>query len=197
MEKLDDNVQGKYYLIGDSAMSFEMSKTFGTELILITLLTAIAIFVIVALTFKNLVLPAILVLIVQCGVYIVISIVGIQGMSLYYLALLMVECILMGSTIDYGILFTTYYLDCRKTMDIKNALKAAYRGSIHTIMTSGSILVIVTGVLSNYFPDPSVSEICRNISIGAFSASMLILFMLPGVLAAMDKFLIKRKKLTK
>lgn len=193
-EKLDDRAQGNYYLIGDSAMSYEMSKSFDSELAFITLLTAIAIFVIVALTFRNLVLPAILVLIVQCGVYIAVSVVGIQGLSLYYLALLMVECILMGSTIDYGILFTTYYLDCREIMDIKNSLKTAYRGSIHTIMTSGSILVIVTGVLSNYFPDPSVSEICRNISIGAFSAAMLILFILPGVLAAMDRFIIRRKK---
>ena len=196
IEKTNDRVQGKYYLIGDSAMSYEMSKSFDSELAFITLLTAVAIFVIVALTFKNLVLPAILVLIVQCGVYIAVTVVGIQGMSLYYLALLMVECILMGSTIDYGILFTTYYLDCRETMDIKSSLKIAYQGSIHTIMTSGSILVIITGVLSSYFPDPSVSEICRNISIGAFSAAMLILFILPGVLAAMDKF-IKKKKLIK
>ena len=137
-------------------------------------------------------LPAILVLIVQCGVYITVSVVGIQGLSLYYLALLMVECILMGSTIDYGILFTTYYLESRKTVDIKEALKIAYRGSIHTIMTSGSILVIVTGVLSSYFPDPSVSEICRNISIGALSAATLILFILPGILATMDKFIVKK-----
>lgn len=193
VEKLDGTVQGKYYLIGDSAMSYEMSQIFDSELTLITLLTAVAIFIIVALTFRNLVLPAILVLIVQCGVYITVSVVGIQGMSLYYLALLMVECILMGSTIDYGILFTTYYLECRETMDIKNSLKTSYRGSIHTIMTSGSILVIVTGVLSNYFPDPSVSEICKNISIGAFSAAMLILFILPGVLATMDKFIVKKK----
>lgn len=190
--KLDNAAKEKYYLIGGSAMSYEMSKIFDSELTLITLLTAVAIFVIVALTFRNLVLPAILVLIVQCGVYITVSVVGIQGLSLYYLALLMVECILMGSTIAYGILFTTYYLESRKTVDIKDALKIAYRGSIHTIMTSGSILVIVTGVLSSYFPDPSVSEICRNISIGALSAATLILFILPGILATMDKFIVKK-----
>lgn len=119
------NLSGKTMSIGEflgymvnQAMSYEMSKIFDSELTLITLLTA-AIFIIVALTFKNLALPAILVLIMQCGVYIAVSVVGIQGMKLYYLALLMVECILMGSTIDYGILFTTYYLDCRETMDIQ------------------------------------------------------------------------------
>lgn len=193
-EKLSGNTEGDYYFISDFAMSYEMSKTFGTELLLITLLTALAIFIVVALTFKNLALPAILVLIVQCGIYIAISIVGLQGMSMYYLTLLMVECILMGSTIDYGILFSTYYRDSRETMSVLDSLIAAYRGSIETIMTSGSILIIVTGVLSSYFPDPSTAQICRNISIGALSAVMLILFILPGVLAALDKFVKKRIK---
>lgn len=32
--------------------------------------------------------------------------------SMYYLALLIVECILMEATIDYGILFTNYYREC-------------------------------------------------------------------------------------
>lgn len=194
-EMLDGNVKGDYYFVSDSAMSYEMSKTFGTELMLITLLTALAIFIVVALTFKNLALPAILVLIVQCGIYIAISIVGLQGMSMYYLTLLMVECILMGSTIDYGILFSTYYRDSRETMSVLDSLIAAYRGSIETIMTSGSILVIVTGVLSEYFPDPSTAQICRNISIGALSAVILILFILPGVLAALDKFVKKKTKI--
>lgn len=193
-EKLGGNLKGDYYFISDSAMSYEMSKTFGTELTLITLLTALAIFIVVALTFKNLALPAILVLIVQCGIYIAVSVVGLQGMSMYYLTLLMVECILMGSTIDYGILFSTYYRDSRKTMSVLDSLIASYRGSIETIMTSGSILVIITGVLSEYFPDPSTAQICRNISIGALSAVVLILFILPGVLAALDKFVKKKAK---
>ena len=57
----------------------------------------------------------------------------------YGAARLALPTILMGSTIDYGILFSTYYRDCRETMDMCEALKAAYQGSIETIMTSESI----------------------------------------------------------
>lgn len=191
--ELDRILEGNYYLIGDSAMSYEMSHRFDKELVFITLLTAVAIFLVVAVSFRKFVLPLVLVLLVQCGVYITVTIIGIRGSGLYYLTLLMVECILMGSTIDYGILFSTYYREGRKKMNRKNSLINAYRGAIHTIMTSGSILVIVTGVLSQYFPDPSTAQICQNISIGALCASLLILFILPGILVTVDRFIVKKE----
>ena len=65
---------------------------------------------------------------------------------------------------------------------------------IHTIMTSGSILVIVTGVLGQYFPDPSTAQICQNISIGALCASLLILFILPGILVTVDRFIVRKER---
>lgn len=43
----------------------------------ITLLTAAAIFLIVALTFKSISIPAILVPLVQCGVYITVTVTGV------------------------------------------------------------------------------------------------------------------------
>lgn len=190
------NAQAKndIYLIGNSAMNYEMSQTFDKELALITLLTSLAIFVIVALSFRSIIIPLILVLLVQCGVYITITVIGLQGFSIYFLALLIVECILMGATIDYGILFTNYYIENRKTFDKKNALIAAYKGSIHTIMTSGLIMVLVTATISVLYDEPTIAQICRTISIGVLSAIILILFILPGLLAACDKLIIREKK---
>lgn len=185
---------GEIHLIGNSAMGYEMQKTFRKELGLITLLTIAAIFIIVCITFKSFSIPAILVLLVQCGVYMTVSFTGLIYGEMLYLALLIVECILMGATIDYGILLTNYYCEARRTMPIKDALKDAYEGSHHTILTSGLILVFVTAIVGNFFGDPTVSSIIRTISIGALSAVLLIMFVLPGVLAAFDKIIIRKKK---
>ncbi|MBQ9327722.1 MAG: MMPL family transporter, partial [Solobacterium sp.] len=189
----NDKMEGEYYFVGNSAMNYEMQKTFDNELLFITLLTALAIFLIVAITFKSLSIPLILVLLVQCGVYITISITGALNGSIYYLALLVVECILMGSTVDYGILLTNYYCEARKTMDVKDALKKAYSGSIHTIMTSGLILILVTAAVGGMFNNPTVNAIIKTISMGALCATILILFVLPGVLAACDKIVTKKR----
>lgn len=187
-----DKLDGEYYLVGNAAMNYEMQKTFDNELLFITLLTALAIFIIVAITFKSLSIPLILVLLVQCGVYITITITGALNGSIYYLALLIVECILMGSTVDYGILLTNYYCEARKTANVKEALKMAYAGSIHTIMSSGLILVLVTAAVGGMFNNPTVTSIVKTISMGALCATLLILFVLPGVLAACDKIVTKK-----
>ena len=189
-----DRLTGKYYLIGNSAMSYEMQGTFSGELWTITMLTAAAIFLIVLITSRSFIIPAILVLIVQCGVYITVTVIGWRGYQIYFLALLIVECILMGATIDYGILFTSYYRENRNHMDPPDALKAAYNGSIHSIMTSGLIIVLITGIFGNIYPDPTIAEICRTISTGALSAVLVILFMLPGLLAALDRLVVRGKR---
>lgn len=189
-----DNLENKYYFIGNTPMSYEMEQSFDKELLFITLLTAIAIFIVVAFTFRSLSIPALLVLLVQCGVYLTMTVNGLMGYSIYYLALLIVQCILMGATIDYAILFTNYYRESRKTMDIKEAIKAAYDGSIHTILTSGLIMIVVTGAIGLSPVDPTIAQICQTISIGALSATLLILLVLPGVVAALDKLTNKQKK---
>lgn len=194
-QKCNSAFSGEYYLIGSEPMAYEMSQTFESEHRFISLLTAIAIFIIVALTFRSFLIPLILVLIIQGGVYLTISLTGLQGNSIYYLAMLIVECILMGATIDYGILYASYYKEFRTTMSRGEALIAASNGSIHTILTSGLIMILVTGIVGYAFKNPTVGQICLTIAKGAFCTVILIVFILQGVIATFDK-LINRGKNT-
>lgn len=187
------HLQGEYHIVGSSAMYWEMQNGFSAEMLFISILTAAAIFTIVALTFRSLLIPLALVLIVLCGVYVTVAISGLKGDSLIYLAYIIVQCILMGATIDYGILFTNYYREKRKTLPVKEAINEAYNGSIHTILTSGLIMVLVTGIIGSFANSPAISPICITISLGATSVILLILFVLPGMLAALDKFIVKDK----
>ena len=194
IELCDEKLSGEHHLIGNSIMVDEMESGFGREQLIITLLTAVSIFIVVALTFRSLAVPAILVLIVQCGVFITISALGAIGGSMYYLALLIVECILMGATIDYGILFTSYYREMRAILPVKEAMVAAYKGSLHTILTSGTIMVLITAVIGPLFGNPTVEQIVRTLSVGCASAMFLILFILPGILALCDKIVVRKGK---
>lgn len=181
----------EYYLVGTSAMVSEMGATFEKEYLLITLITAIAIFLVVFIAFRKPVIPLILTLLVQCGVFITVTVIGGYTGSIYYLALLIVQSILMGATIDYGIVFCNFYKESRKTLDMSASLKAAYERSIHTIMTSGTILVLVLAVLGIFAPAVMITEVCITLSIGALVAIFLILFVLPGLTACFDRFIIK------
>ena len=113
---------------------------------------------------------------------------------MYYLALLIVECILMGATVDYGILFTSYYREMRAVLPVREALVSAYKGSIHTILTSGSIMVLITAVIGPLFGNPTIEQIVRTLAVGCASAIILILFVLPGILALCDRFTVGNRK---
>ncbi len=196
IEKTKDDLKKKVsevYVIGDSPMAYEMSQTFQGELDFITVLTMIAIFVVVAMTFKSLLIPFILVLLIQCAVYTTMGFISFSGDGVYFIALLIVQSILMGATIDYAILYTTYYVEHRKTMNIKDSVINSYNKSINTILTSSSILIIVTFMVA-IFSSGITAKICKTLSQGTLCAALLILILLPAMLAASDRIIIRKNK---
>ena len=192
LKEIIGNELQNFYIIGDSPMAYEMSQSFDNELNLITIITMIAIFIVVAITFKSAIIPTILVLTIQTAVYLTMGILSIIGENVYFISILIVQSILMGATIDYAILYTSYYLENRKDKKIKEAIIESYNKSIHTILTSSSILIIVTLIIAN-FASAIAAKICKTISEGTLCSTILILTLLPAVLAAFDK-LITRKK---
>jgi len=50
----------------------------------------------------------------------------------------------------------------------------------------------VTGIIGFSPVDPTIGQICQTIAIGALSATLLILLVLPGLLAAFDRFVTKK-----
>lgn len=183
-----------YYAIGESVMLSEMKAGFNKELLLVTLLTIAAIFLIVALTFRSLLLSAILVCTVMSGVFVNVVVNGIGGGSLLYIAYLIVQSILMGAAIDYGILFANYYRNKRVSMSISESITDTYRCALHTILTSGSILILVPAIMTFLVDEPTISAILQSIAVGAFVTVLLILFVLPGVLATCDRLIIRKRK---
>lgn len=184
---LSEHAGGSYYLVGESVMAWELSKSFGPEMDRMTLITAGAIFLVVLLTFRSIVTPAVLVLMIQTAVYITMVIIQIQGNSIFYLAFLMVQSILMGATIDYAIVYSKYYKEARKTMVVSDSIAHSYKNSINVTLTSSSIIIIVTLLLGFAFPNPTVGTICHTISMGNASALFMVLFLLPGILGALDR----------
>ena len=180
-----------FYIIGDSPMAYEMSKTFDNELNSITIITMIAIFIVVAITFKSAIIPTILVLIIQTAVYLTMGILSIVGENVYFISILIVQSILMGATIDYAILYTSYYLEHRKNETIKNSIIKSYNKAINTILTSSSILIIVTLIIAN-FASAIAAKICKTISEGTLCSTILILLLLPSVVAFCDKLIVKK-----
>ena len=191
---VDDNLSGEHYLIGESVMYKELKDSFPSELLFLTALTVLAIFIIVALTFKSLIIPVILILTVMSGVYVNVYACGAGGGTMLYLSYLIIQGLLMGATIDYSILFTGYYRNCRKIMGIRKSLAVTYYRTVNSILTSGLSITLVPFVMSHVVKDQLTASIMHSLSMGALAVILLILFVMPGVLAALDPLVVPKKQ---
>lgn len=191
--ELDGQFAQPYQLIGNSAMSNELSKTFRSEHLLVSIVTAAAIFVIVCITFKRFSVALLLVCIIECAVFITMSVMTVAGESMYFLALIIVQCILMGSMVDYGILLSNYYVEVRKEYPAETALPEVLKRSIRAIATSAVIMIAITFVCSLTVVG-AVSIILKTLCIGSLSALILVIFGLPSLLAILDKRVVKAAK---
>ena len=190
----DARVPHAHYYVGESVMYAEMRGGFDHEMNVVSLLTILSIFLIVALTFRSVIVPTILVVTVMSAVYVNVVVAGLVSGQMLYLAYLIVQAILMGATIDYGILFANYYRENRKSMLPVDAVCAAYRGSIRTILTSGLIMVIGPGAMALAIDDLMISNIVGCLAVGAFMAIVLTLTVVPAVLVALDRWVVYGKK---
>ena len=190
----DSRFNEPVYLIGTTPMAYETSLTFHSELNRVTLLTALFILIIVLATFRRLTISVCLVLIIQCAVFLTMAVMNMLHIDMNYLALLIVQSLMMGATIDYAIIYSSYYVENRAAMPRAESIRASFRGSLQTILTSATILIAAVGLLSFAFEEPATREICRILSVGCLIATILVIFLLPAILACLDRWIIRRSR---
>ena len=194
LQKKAKGFDKRAYFVGDSAMGYEMDEGFTDELNFVTLLTIIAILLVVLVTFRSFVSSAALVAIIQAAVFITTAIVTLQGYSTNYVALILVQCILMGATIDYGILLFDNYREMRLKLDKEKALGEAMNRSIKTVLTSSLILISTCLTVSVIMTQEIIAQTCLMIAYGAICSVLMVMFILPAVLLLLDHVIIRKKK---
>jgi len=192
LDKADEVIGDNYYLVGDTVMGYEMNDGFKSEMNYVTLLTIIAIFVVVIFTFRSIFSSAILVIVIQAAVYMTTAVMAVAGFTINYIALILVQCILMGATIDYGILFVCNYVEERGKFGKKEALVSAMDKSVKTILTSSLILIgccLTTGLLMS---QKVIAQTTSILAFGAAAAVFMVVFVLPVLVFALDKLILMR-----
>ncbi len=178
------------HVTGEIISTYDLEKSFAHDNLFITIFTIVSIFVIVMLTFRSISLPTILVAIIQGAVFITMS-TQLLSSGVFFMSYIVVTCILMGATIDYGILMSNNYIENRRSMDKKESLQKAVQAAMPTIFTSGLILVICGFVIALISSQSSISTVGLLIGIGGISSIAMILLVLPSTLYLLDGFLMK------
>ena len=190
------NIVLKYYedayVIGVSTGDYDMAKSFTTDNVKISVLTALFVGIILLFTFQSAGLPILLVATIQSSIWINFSIPALQHTTMYFLSYLIVSAIQMGATIDYAIVITSRYMALRAAMpDRKQAVIQALDEAFPTIVTSGSILTLAGFTVGNRTSNAVIASLGKTLGTGTLISIILVMTVLPQILVVFDKIIEK------
>ncbi|MBR6019396.1 MAG: MMPL family transporter [Lachnospiraceae bacterium] len=179
-------------LIGEAPCMKDMIETTDHDFKVVTLVSVIAIFVIIALVEKSFSLPIILIAVIETAIFINLGLPHYLGQSLPFIAPICISTIQLGATVDYAILMTTRYKTERiGGADKRSAVVTALATSIPSIIVSGMGLFAATFGVALYSNIDIVSSMCMLLARGAVISVVLVIFALPALLALADRLICK------
>lgn len=191
------NITEKYYeknwyLAGEGVSTYDLMNTVTSDMTKVNLLAIGAVFLVLLLTTKSVVLPIILVLAIETAIWINLSIPYFMDSTIFYIAYLIISSIQLGATVDYAILFSDRYKEERKTNSKKQAVVSTISSVTVSILTSGGVLTIVGFLLGNISTHGLLSQLGFFLGKGTLCSLIIVLFVLPALLYVFDGLVVKK-----
>ena len=174
-------------IAGATMSSYDIATAFQGDMLLVNILTILAVVLIILLSFKSFFVPVVLVCIIQGAIWLTLSLSTLMGEGIFFMCYLIITAIMMGATIDYGILLTGNYRRLRLSLSPREAIFSAMEGSIATILTSGVILAVSGFIIGNVCTTYYISSIGKMLARGTAIAIVLVVMLLPSMLVSLDR----------
>ena len=173
---------------GSTQTVMDMESITGTDFTIVSALSALLIFVIVAAVFRSPLKALLITLVIETGIFINLSFTVILGVSINFMTYLIISAIQLGATVDYAILMTNKFIEAqREGNDVVDSVKRAMSGSIFSIMVS--VAILASACLSVFFisGDMIIREITLMIATGSVLSGILVVFVVPSILLFFKK----------
>jgi predicted RND superfamily exporter protein len=175
------------YVVGNSTSDYDLSKSFRSDNVMISVLTALFVGVILLFTFQSAGLPILLVMTIQSSIWINGSIPTIQNDTMFFLSYLIVSAIQMGATIDYAIVITSRYMALRpQYKDKRKVVVQALDEAFPTIVTSGAILTCAGFVVGKMTSNGVIASLGTTLGRGTLISIIMVMTVLPQILLVFD-----------
>ena len=178
-----------YYVVGNSTSSRDLSSSFITDNLMISILSAFFVIVVLLFTFQSAGLPLLQIIVIQGSIWINFSFPTLTGEPLYFLGYLIVNAIMMGANIDYAIVISSHYQELKAHMPHKEAIVHALNAAFPTVFTSGTIMAASGILIGNLSAQPVVSTMGSCLGRGTVISIFLVLFVLPAFLVLGDSII--------
>ncbi len=190
IEDLDADLQthcsSNYYMMGYTIMQYEMSQSFQKNMNFIMLITLLAVCAIAFVCTRNIAAPF-LAAAAQASIFLSMWIMGKNGNGLYFIFLFVLQCLVLGFVVNFGILLACTYRKEKKFGDSVYALSMGYETALRFIGCYGVFFIFVVFYLVSVFNSAMLSQIlCLVVGCGEITF-LLTLIALPGTAALFAK----------
>lgn len=192
IDKIVKNYDKSGMVIGEAPLMKDLQDTTDADLVRVNVISIGAIFLIIMFLFKSISLPIILVAVIEFAIMINMAIPFYQGVSLPFVASIVIGAIQLGATVDYAILMTTRYQRERQRGKNKmESISIAHKTSMPSIISSGLSFFAATFGVSCYSQVEMIGSICTLLARGAIISMIVVLFVLPAMFMIFDKLICK------
>lgn len=175
-------------LIGEAPCTKDLIEITDQDFKTVSIVSIGAIFVIIALVFKSVSLPIILVAVIEFAIFINMGIPAYTNTTLPFIASIVIGTIQLGATVDYAILMTTKYKKARyRGADKRDAVVTALQNSIQSVIVSAFSFFAATFGVGMYSNIDMISSLCLLMARGAIISMFVVIFILPSMFMVFDK----------
>lgn len=187
IDKIVKTYSPQSMVIGEAPLTKDLADVTDVDLKNVNIASVAAIFLIILLVFKSISLPVILVAVIEFAICVNMAIPYYSGITLPFVASIVIGTIQLGATVDYAILMTSRYQKERGLgRSKKEAISIAHKTSMKSILISGCSFFAATFGVGLYSKIDMISSICTLLSRGAIISTVVVLFVLPAMFMILD-----------
>ena len=195
INKITKNYDKTSMVIGEAPLMKDLEDVTNIDIQNVNIASIAAIFVIILIIFKSISLPVILVAIIEFAIAVNMAVPYYQGVSLPFVASIVIGTIQLGATVDYAIVYTNRYLKERRNGKNKlEAISIAHKSNMLSIITSALSLFAATYGVACYSQVDMIGSICTLLARGAIISMIVVLTLLPTMFLIFDKAICKTTK---
>lgn len=186
-----NNIVKKYdkngYVTGEGAMYKDLIDITDHDFKLTSILSILSIFILIAIIFKSILIPTILVMSIELAIFVNKAISFATGTTLSFIAPTIIGCVQLGATVDYAILLTTRFREeMRNGHNKLDAIKIAANASDRSIFQSALVFFGATFGVFLTCDIKIVKEVCLLLARGSLISAGVIVFMLTPLLLVLE-----------
>lgn len=175
------------YITGEAALTKDLISTADVDFKVTNYISVAAIFLIVAILFRSISVPILLVSAIELAIFINQGISYFTGTAVPFVAPTIIGCVQLGATVDYAILMTTRFREeIQKGLDRKEAIHVAATASDNSILTSALVLFCATLGVGTISRIEMISSLCLMLARGAIISAVVSVFILPSLLVVCE-----------